>query len=105
MQDKSIDLKFVSDVDEVCLLFCGHIAWAKHSKSIQKQGPVAHDNKQDKSYRKACSLTPVGAAMVKVLEPVVVGKDDDFGIDEDSGRKLRQLRAYEVPGLGKLGDF
>ena len=44
-------------------------------------------------------------SLTEVLEPVVVGRDDDFGIDEDSGRKLRQLRAYEVPGLGKLGDF
>jgi hypothetical protein len=105
IQDKSIDLKFVFDIDEMCLFFCGHIGWAKHPKSIQKQR-VENDHKQDKNYRKTCSLTLVGTAMGRVLKPVVVGKEDeDFGIDEDSGRKLRQLWAYEVPGLGKLGDL
>ena len=50
IQDKSIDLKFVFDIDEMCLFFCGHIGWAKNPKSIQKQR-VENDHKQDKNYR------------------------------------------------------
>jgi hypothetical protein len=35
---------------------------------------------------------------------VLVGKTDDFGCEGDGGRKLKQMRAWVIPGLGRLGD-
>ena len=78
---------FFFDIDEVYLFFCGHIGWAKHARSIQKKGSVYNHHNQDKSHRTVCSLTPVGTAMGRVLR-LVVGKNSDVGIDEESGRKL-----------------
>jgi hypothetical protein len=45
------------------------------------------------------------AAAGRTLKPVVVGKTRDFGLEGDTGRKLKQMREWVIPGLGKLGDF
>ena len=44
------------------------------------------------------------AAAGRTLKPVVVGKAKDFGDPGDGGRKLKQMREWVIPGLGRLGD-
>ena len=34
-----------------------------------------------------------------------LGKSDDFGTEGVGGRKPKELRNRNVPGIGKLGDF
>ena len=56
-------------------------------------------------YTRMRGLALTISAMGKTLKPVVVGKATDFGIDDNTGRRLKHPRIWEVPGLGKLGDY
>jgi hypothetical protein len=75
------------------------------STALQKKGgKIKTNTRQDKSFRKTCSIALVSTASGRVLKPIVLGKVADFG-EESADRKLKQLREHTIPGLGRLGDY
>ena len=74
-------------------VYCGHIGWLKHTNSVQRKNQGAKfDHHQDKGFRRTCSIALTSTAAGRTLKPVVVGKTIEFGLEGDSGRKLKQLR-------------
>ena len=73
---------------------------------MQRKGSSSKtDHKQGKSWKKTCILILISTANGQTLKPAVVGKGDEFGQDELGYYKLKSLREWAIPGLGRLGDF
>ena len=78
-----------------------------HTQAIQKKDQGSKfDHKQDSGYRRTCNVALTSTAAGETWKPVVVGKERGFGKDEEASRawKLRDLRDWVLPGLGKLSD-
>ena len=75
------------------------VLWLGEGAPPHPKGATS-DHKQVSGFRRTCSMALTSTAAGRMLKPVVHGRARDFGLEGDTGRKLKQMRQWEVPSLG-----
>ena len=103
--NKQVPLHFMKDSDEMCIFWCGHLGWKMHNYCLGKKGQVGGTKvKGQPNARKTLTLNLTSSASGQLRAALVMAKDQDFGLESASGRKLHSLRDLPYPTGGRMHD-